>query len=249
MTLSSFCSQPRKGHLERLQRVYGYLSKMRHGAIRIRTDLPDLSDLPTIDYDWSTSPYADSCEELPSDAPPPRGRSVQITTYADSNLLHDVLSGKSVTAILHFLNKTPIDWFCKKQSTVETATFGSESCAARTACEQIRDLKLTLLYLGVPLEGTCILAGDNKTVVNTTSMPHGKLHKRHLMLSYHYVREAVATGAIRYYHVPGVFNFSDVLSTHWSYSTVWPLLQPLLFWQAPTLPTVDPSSCDPEIGE
>jgi hypothetical protein len=30
MTLSSFRSQPRKGHLERKRRVYGYLSKMKH---------------------------------------------------------------------------------------------------------------------------------------------------------------------------------------------------------------------------
>ena len=30
-------------------------------------------------------------------------------TFADANLMHDSLSGKAVTAILHFFNKTPIE--------------------------------------------------------------------------------------------------------------------------------------------
>ena len=60
--------------------------------------------------------------------------------YVDANLMHDLLSGKSVTGILHLLNKTPIDWYSKKQGTVKTATFGSEFVAARTAVEQIIDL-------------------------------------------------------------------------------------------------------------
>ncbi len=33
MTMSSFRAAPRKGHLERVKRIYGYLSKMRHAAI------------------------------------------------------------------------------------------------------------------------------------------------------------------------------------------------------------------------
>ena len=42
-----------------------------------------------------------------------------------------------VTGILHFVNKCPIDWYSKKQGTVEKVTFGSEANAARTATEQI----------------------------------------------------------------------------------------------------------------
>ena len=54
------------------------------------------------------------------------------------------------------------------------------------------------MYLGVPIIGPSILFGDNESIVNTTSRPHGKLHKRPLMLSYHYVREALATGEYVY---------------------------------------------------
>jgi len=43
---------------------------------------------------------------------------------------------------------TPVNWYSKLQTTVETATFGSKYVAARNATEQIHDLRLTLRYLG-----------------------------------------------------------------------------------------------------
>jgi len=138
MTLSSFRSKPRKGHLERIQRVYGYLSKMKHGTIRYRTELPDTSDFDFIKQDWSNSAYAGTREEYPKNLPPARGRQVLMTTFVDANLMHDVLSGKSVTGVLHFFNKTLIDWFTKKQNTAETAAFGSENNAARAATNKSR---------------------------------------------------------------------------------------------------------------
>ena len=49
---------------------------------------------------------------------------------------------------------TPIDWYSKRQPTVETATYCSEYVAAKTATEQIIDLRTTLRYLGVPITKT-----------------------------------------------------------------------------------------------
>ena len=109
-----------------------------------------------------------------------------------------MVSGRSVTGILHFFNKTPIDWYSKLQSTVETATFGSEFVAARTATEQVIDLHMTLRYLGIEVKGSSYMFGDNETVVNTSSLPHGKLHKRHNALSYHRVREAIAAQILKF---------------------------------------------------
>ena len=54
------------------------------------------------------------------------------------------------------------------------------------------------------------------------------------MLSYHRVREAIASGMVRFYHIPGEINPADVLSKHWEYQQIWKQLQPLLFWQGDT---------------
>ena len=40
--------------------------------------------------------------------------------------MYDLLSGKAVTGVCTFYNKTPVDWYCKQQSTSETATYGAE---------------------------------------------------------------------------------------------------------------------------
>ena len=54
-------------------------------------------------------------EEIPKDAPEPLGKSVTTTTFLDANLLHNLITGRSVTAVLHFFNLTPGDWYSKRQ--------------------------------------------------------------------------------------------------------------------------------------
>jgi uncharacterized surface protein with fasciclin (FAS1) repeats len=54
------------------------------------------------------------------------------------------------------------------------------------------------------------------------------------MLSFHRVREAIASKMVAYHFVPGNINPADILSKHWSYDQVWSLLQPLLFWKGDT---------------
>ena len=111
--MSRFRAAPRKGHLERVQRIHGYISKMRHGVLRIRTEEPDYSSTPVKEYDWEYTCYREATEELPTDAPKPLGKRVQFTSYVDANLYQDMISGKSVTGILHLANKTLIDQFSK----------------------------------------------------------------------------------------------------------------------------------------
>ena len=109
MTMSRFRAAPRQGHMDRVKRIYGYLSKMRHATIRIRTEEPDFSSIPKKHYDWAYTCYHGAAEVLPNDAPPPLGKRVILSAYVDANLYHDLISGRSVTGIFHLANKTPID--------------------------------------------------------------------------------------------------------------------------------------------
>ena len=215
MTLSFFRASPRRGHLDRVKRIYGYLSKMRNAVIRIRTDEPDFSGLPTVEYDWEKTVYGNCKEVIPNDVPEPKGKFVTLFHYVDANLMHCLLTGRSVTGILSFINKTPVDWFSKKQATGETATYGSEFVAARTDVERLIDLRITLRYLGVPIRNMDYLFGDNESVVNSSTIPFSKLHKRHTALSFHKVREAIASKMLSFHHIPGVINPADILSTNW----------------------------------
>jgi hypothetical protein len=174
MTMYGFRVAPRQGHLERLKRIYGYLSTMRHATIRICTEEPDYSDLPEIEHDWSISVYGDINEVVPTDALEPLGNHVTTTHCVDTNLMHYLITGRSLTACLPMLNKTPFDLFSKKQSPVETATYRYDFLAARTCVELIIDLHNSLRYLGVSLRYKGYIYGDNKSVVDSSTTVHAK---------------------------------------------------------------------------
>jgi hypothetical protein len=114
-------------------------------------------------------------------------------------------------SVLHLFNKTPLDWYAKKQGTSETATYGSQYVAARTATKQIIDNHLSLRYLGVPVRES-FMFGDNESVVNSSNIPAGELHNRHIALSWHIVRESIDAKILYFIHIPGAINPSDMLS-------------------------------------
>ena len=150
-TMSRFRAAPRQGHMDRLMRIYSYGIRTKDYAIRFRADQPDYCFLPDQDCDWTYSVYGNAQEILPDNMPDPLGEAVTTTTTMDANLNHCLATGKSLTGYLHFVNKTPVDWYSKKKTTVETATYGSEFVAAKTATEQIMDIRQTLDTLVHPL--------------------------------------------------------------------------------------------------
>ena len=92
------------------------MAKMKNATIRFRAEEPDMSRFEKEVYGWEKTVYEGAKEIVPEDAPEKRGDRVTVITFVDANLMHDIISGKLVTGILHFLNKTPSDWFSKKQS-------------------------------------------------------------------------------------------------------------------------------------
>ena len=170
MSLPRFRAQPRKGHLDRTKRIVGYLLFLPDGAIRFRTGEPDFSSLNDQENDWTRSVYSGACEQIPHDIPKPLGEHGQTTHYVDANLHHDHATGKAVTAVLHFLNQTPIDAYSK----------------------------------------------------------------RHHLISYHRVREVIPAKFISFHWKDGKSNPADILSKHWEFATVWPMLKPILFWRGET---------------
>jgi len=190
---------------------------------------PNYNTLEPDRFDWTNQPYGNETEELPTDAPPPKGKRVVLSHWFNANLMHDLLSGKSVTGVFHMANLTPIQWYSKKQSTSKTATYGAEFLAARTCLEQVVDLRNSFRYLGVPVHETSYVWGDNEAQIKSSTIPYSKLSKRHNILSFHYVRSLLSRGFIRLGHLPSEFNVTDTLSKHWSHQSNYTnLIKPLL---------------------
>ena len=77
--------------------------------------------------------------DIAENLPEPLGKRIVLAHYFDASLMHDVLSGKAVTGVCTFYNKTPVNWYCKQQSTSETATYGAGFLSGRKCCENIID--------------------------------------------------------------------------------------------------------------
>mmetsp|Transcript_14250 Transcript_14250/g.33114 ORF Transcript_14250/g.33114 Transcript_14250/m.33114 type:complete len:144 (+) Transcript_14250:321-752(+) len=125
-------------------------------------------------------------------------------------------------------------WYSKKQSTVETATFGAEFVASRTCIEQIVDLRHSFRYMGIPVAKMSFEWGDNEKQVLSASFPYARLHKRHNILSYHYVRSMIARGFIALQHINGKDNCADILTKHWSHNSVYSLIKPIFHYEGNT---------------
>ena len=79
---------------------------MRTAEIRIIIGEPDYLALPTNGYVWNNTACGSVYEIILDNILPPRKNCVIFKHFVDVNLAHCILSGKYVTGILHFLNKT-----------------------------------------------------------------------------------------------------------------------------------------------
>ena len=131
--------------------------------------------------------YPDAIEDVPDSMPIPKGKEAKITIFVDADHARDKITRRSITGVLVFINNTPVKWYCKRQKTVETSTYGSELVAARIAVEIILEVRFTLRMMGVPVEKTSLMLGHNMSVLLNTTIPSSMLKKKYLGVSYHRV--------------------------------------------------------------
>ena len=62
----------------------------------------------------------------------------EITAFVDSDHTGDLITTRSRTGILIYINWAPIIWHSKCQNSIETLTFGSEFMAMKTGIKLIK---------------------------------------------------------------------------------------------------------------
>jgi hypothetical protein len=189
---------PRERDLKAVKRILSYLKTIPKGRLIIDTSYPDHSVYPVEDHSNWMEFYPDASEEIPNDLRPEKGPRVRMTVYIDADHAHDLVTRRSITGILVMLNNTSIRWVSKRQKTVETSTYGSELVASRVATELILEVRYMLRSLGVLLNGSALMLGDNMSVFLNTTVPSSVLKKKHNATAYHRVREAIAARIMRF---------------------------------------------------
>jgi hypothetical protein len=195
-----------------MERIYGYLKSYAKLTNVYDVRVPDHHDELVTTYEGWKEMYPDASEELPPDMPEPRGNAVRISGYFDADHAGCLQTRRSTTGIIMFLNGTAVKWYSKRQSTVESSTYGSEIVSGRIAVEFAMEMRYKLRMLGVPIMGSCLLYGDNKSMILNTTTPSSMLNKKHNAIAYHRVRECVAAGIVDVVHVVSENNLADIFT-------------------------------------
>jgi len=120
------------------------------------------------------------------------------------------MTRRSISGLIVFVGSTPVLWISRRQGCIATSTYCAEFIAMRTAVEEAISLRYMLRCLGVPVTAPTNLYGDNFGVIQSATIPDGELKKKHIAISYHYVREAIAAKVVNGIWVRTDENFADV---------------------------------------
>ena len=212
--LSRYLVQPRTGHLVQALHILKYLDIHSESDLAFDPAYHEIEDpnLAQARIAAMKEIYPDALEEIPPNAPPPRGNPIQVNCFVDSDHAGDRLTRRSQTGIILYCNSAPIVWYSKRQTTVETSTFGAEFVALRTATELIISLRYKLRMFGIPVMGYSNVFCDNESVYKNVAFAESTLRKKHNSICFHRVRECVAAGIILVHKVDTTFNLSDILT-------------------------------------
>ena len=124
--------------------------------------------------------------------PKPCGLSMMRRVFVDSDHAGNLMTWRSRTRFIVFLNNTPIYWYSKKQNSCEMTTFGSEFVAMKQATEYVRGLQYKLKMMSIMIDEPAFVYGDNQSVLANTTNPSSTLKKKLNAIAYHFVREGCA---------------------------------------------------------
>ena len=164
--------------------------------------------------DWTSSEFGHVIgkQEMPPNMPEPRGLGFTISAKVDADHAADTVTRRSRTGFLVYCNSALVYWFSKKQTSIESSSFGSEFTAMKQCCEYIRGLVYKLRMMGIPCRGPAYIYADNQSVLANTTIPDSTLKKKSQSIAYHMVREGVARDEWRTCYVNTHDNEADLLT-------------------------------------
>jgi hypothetical protein len=87
--LAAYLAAPRQGHLDAVFHMFAYLAG--HGRSKLVMDDSYVRVDDELDCDWSTF-YPEAKEDIPSNAPEPRGKAVQTIGFVDADHAGDSIT-------------------------------------------------------------------------------------------------------------------------------------------------------------
>ena len=208
-SISRFASKPREGHMRRALKIIGYLKKYpKKGYVIDPREPISIEKYSDVIPDFGNQ-YEKFEEEIDEKIPKPLMKELDINIFVDSNHGHDLVTGKSITGVIIFVGRTPIKYFSRRQSSVQTSTFGAEFVSLKRAVEEAIEIRYYLRSMGVPVTKPTVIYGDNMSAIKNTVDPGSPLKKKYLALAYHFCREYFSAGVVSIRKIDTKENIAD----------------------------------------
>ena len=132
--------------------------------------------------------------------------------FVDSDHAGDKVSCRSRSGFLMYVNTALVQWFSKKQSTVETLVFGAKFVSMKHGITALRSLRYKLRMMDIPISSPPYIYGDNISVVHNTSRPESVLRKKSNSVCDHAVHESVEMGESLVGQISSKENVTDLMT-------------------------------------
>ena len=99
----------------------------------------------------------------------------------------------------------------------------------KIAVEKAHKMRYELKMLGVRVEGSTILYGNNRSIVLNGIKPESTLKRKHHFCSVHYIRQASASAVIALRSISSKTNISDSMTKPLPLPLLHILAKPILF--------------------
>ncbi|GJW09105.1 retrotransposon protein, putative, ty1-copia subclass [Tanacetum coccineum] len=136
---------------------------------------------------------------------------LQVDFYCDDGFETDRDDTKSQTGYVFILNVGVVDWKSSKQSTTAMSAIESEYIASSEAAMEAVWIRKFISGLGIvptinePIRMFC----DNSDALHFANEPGVQIGARHYHMRYHYVRDSIVLGEIRFLKVHTDDNLAD----------------------------------------
>jgi transposase InsO family protein len=132
--------------------------------------------------------------------------------YTDSDWANDPDSRRSVTGYLFRMAGGAISWKSKRQPTVALSSTEAEYMAASEAAREAANWRTFLRELGFDMSEPTLILSDNQGSIALAKNPEHHARSKHIDVRHHYVREQVASQAIRLQYINTEEMVADLLT-------------------------------------
>ncbi|GKB08731.1 ribonuclease H-like domain-containing protein [Tanacetum coccineum] len=135
-----------------------------------------------------------------------------LVAYSDADWAGCPTTRRSTSGYCVFLGNNLLSWSSKRQFTLSRSSAEAEYRGVANAVAETCWLRNLLRELHTPLATATLVYCDNVSAVYLSSNPVQHQRTKHIKIDIHFVRDLVATGAIRVLHVPSRYQYADIFT-------------------------------------